>query len=75
MLWRNRAVLAEKVLLFGNIDPVRVLADGDETLIARAAAEAIGAGVDAVWPGCDLWPLTPIANVRAMVNAARLSPD
>ncbi|MBP7687071.1 MAG: hypothetical protein KA765_04160 [Thermoflexales bacterium] len=72
---KSRAVLAEKVLLFGNIDPVRVLADGDEALIARAAAEAIGAGVDAVWPGCDLWPLTPIANVRALVNAARQSRD
>ena len=72
---KSRALLTEKVLLFGNIDPVRVLADGDEALIARAAADAIGAGVDAVWPGCDLWPLTPIANVRALVTAARRSRD
>ncbi len=72
---KSRAVLGEHVLLVGNIDPVKVLADGDEALIARAAAEAIGAGVDAVWPGCDLWPLTPIANVRALVTAARRSCD
>ncbi len=72
---KSRLVLAENVLLFGNIDPVKVLADGDEALIARAAVEAIGAGVDAVWPGCDLWPLTPIANMRALVSAARRSRD
>jgi [methyl-Co(III) methanol-specific corrinoid protein]:coenzyme M methyltransferase len=72
---KSRAVLAEKILLFGNIDPVRVLADGAPATIQRAVGDAIGAGVDAVWPGCDLWPLTPLDNVRTMVNATHRPRD
>jgi [methyl-Co(III) methanol-specific corrinoid protein]:coenzyme M methyltransferase len=57
-----------RTLLFGNVDPVAVLAHGtpDETRLAvRAALEA---GVDAVWPGCDVYPLTPLDNLRALLN-------
>jgi hypothetical protein len=47
------------------------LADGDEAMIRWAVADAIGAGVDAVWPGCDLSLLTPIAHLRTMQIAAQ----
>jgi MtaA/CmuA family methyltransferase len=67
---KSRAMLGPDPLLFGNIDPVKVLADGDEEMIRRAVIDAIGAGVDAVWPGCDLWPLTPLEHLRAMAEGA-----
>jgi len=60
----------KETLLFGNIDPVEVLLRGDEADITEAVIGAKEAGVDAVWPGCDLVPSTPIQNVKAMANLA-----
>lgn len=52
------------VMLFGNIDPVEILWRGDEAQVAGAVRRAKEAGVDAVWPGCDLVPSTPLRNIR-----------
>lgn len=68
-----RRTLGPEKLLFGNVNPVGVLAEGEEKDVARAVAEAAAAGIDAIWPGCDLWPDTPLENVRAMVKAAQHS--
>lgn len=53
-------------LLFGNLDPVATLLRGDEARVREAAQRAREAGVDAVWPGCDLVPATPAKNLSAM---------
>ncbi len=55
------------MLLFGNLDPVGTLYRGDEAEITGAVRGAREAGVDAVWPGCDLVPQTPIQNIKAMM--------
>lgn len=52
------------VMLFGNIDPVEILWRGDEAQVAEAVRRAKEAGVDAVWPGCDLVPSTSLRNIR-----------
>jgi MtaA/CmuA family methyltransferase len=57
-------------LIFGNIDPVAVLAISTEAQVRQAVSSAIVAGVDAVWPGCDLYPPTPLENLRAMMDVA-----
>ena len=62
----SREVLKD-VLLFGNVDPVATLWKGDEAGVAESTRRAKEAGVDAVWPGCDLVPSTPIRNVKAMM--------
>jgi [methyl-Co(III) methanol-specific corrinoid protein]:coenzyme M methyltransferase len=31
----------------------------------------IDGGVDAIWPGCDLWPDIKEENMRAIVKTAR----
>ncbi len=54
-------------LLFGNIDPVGKLWQGDSASVAEAVQRSKEAGVDVVWPGCDLVPRTPVENVRAML--------
>lgn len=64
----SRAVLKD-TLLFGNIDPVAALWQGDEAQITEAAIRAKETGMDAVWPGCDLVPQTPIQNIQALQKA------
>lgn len=64
-----RKILSD-TLLFGNIDPVATLWQGNETQITEAVRAAKEAGVDAVWPGCDLAPQTPIENVKALARAS-----
>jgi len=58
--------VSKDTLLFGNIDPVATLWQGDEAQVAEAVFGAKEAGVDAVWPGCDLVPSTPIQNIARM---------
>lgn len=55
-------------LLFGNLDPVATLWQGDEAQVAEAVQKAKEAGADAIWPGCDLVPQTPIQNIRTMIR-------
>jgi [methyl-Co(III) methanol-specific corrinoid protein]:coenzyme M methyltransferase len=55
-------------LLFGNLDPLETLLRGDEAQVAEAVAGAREAGVDAVWPGCDLVLSTPVRNLRRMLG-------
>ncbi len=63
----SRAVLQD-TLLFGNVDPVTALWQGDKGLVAGAVQRSKEAGVDAVWPGCDLVPQTPIENIRQLIG-------
>lgn len=62
----SREILKD-MLLFGNLDPVATLCQGNEAEVIEATRKAKEAGVDAVWPGCDLVPSTPIQNLRAMM--------
>ena len=57
-----------KALLFGNLDPVALLGQGTPGTVKEAAATAIQAGADAVWPGCDLFLDTPLENLHALVQ-------
>jgi [methyl-Co(III) methanol-specific corrinoid protein]:coenzyme M methyltransferase len=55
------------MLLFGNLDPVATLRRGDIIQVQEAVHRVKEAGVDAVWPGCDLVPDTPIRNLRTFI--------
>lgn len=57
------------ILLFGNLDPVATLWQGNEAKIMAAVHSAKDAGADAVWPGCDLVPSTSGKNLRAFVTS------
>jgi [methyl-Co(III) methanol-specific corrinoid protein]:coenzyme M methyltransferase len=64
-LTSSRALLKDK-LLFGNIDPVRTLWQGNEAQVTESVLQAKAAGIDAIWPGCDLVPQTPIINLSIL---------
>ncbi|HRJ75109.1 MAG TPA: uroporphyrinogen decarboxylase family protein, partial [Anaerolineales bacterium] len=53
-------------LLFGNLDPVESIWQGDKGQIAEATIRTKEAGVDAVWPGCDLVIQTAVENIKKM---------
>jgi [methyl-Co(III) methanol-specific corrinoid protein]:coenzyme M methyltransferase len=64
----SREILKD-TLLFGNIDPVATLWMGGEAHVVESVWGAKEAGVDAVWPGCDLVPDTPIQNLQALLTS------
>ncbi len=63
----SRALIKDK-LLFGNIDPVEILWRGDHAQVVETVVRAKEAGVDAIWPGCDLVVQTPLNNIKAMTG-------
>lgn len=63
----SRAVLKDS-LLFGNVDPVATLWQGNESSVAEAVQRSKEAGVDAVWPGCDMVIQTSIQNINSMTD-------
>jgi [methyl-Co(III) methanol-specific corrinoid protein]:coenzyme M methyltransferase len=52
----SRKKLGNDVLIFGNFDPYGTLVQGDPAAVEGVMKKCIDDGVDAVWPGCDLWP-------------------
>jgi [methyl-Co(III) methanol-specific corrinoid protein]:coenzyme M methyltransferase len=72
-LTESRQKLGNDVLLLGNFD-VFALPCKEETTVEQAVEgikKNIDGGVDAVWPGCDLWPDIKEENMRAIVKTAR----
>ncbi len=72
-LVESRKKLGNDVLVFGNFD-VFALPCKEETTVEQAVAGIkanIDGGVDAVWPGCDLWPDIKDENMKAIVATAR----
>ena len=67
----SRKRLGDGVLLLGNFDPYQTLVQMDASEVEQVIKACIDAGVDAVWPGCDIWPDAKRENVEAYVRAVR----
>ncbi|GAB4260821.1 MAG: MtaA/CmuA family methyltransferase [Deferrisomatales bacterium] len=70
-LAETRQKLGPEALLFGNFDPYRTLCQIEPDQVREVIRGCIDAGVDAVWPGCDLWPDVKQENVEAYVETVR----
>ena len=68
---KSREKLGPDKLIFGNIDPYGVMVEGKPEDIDNAVKEAITSGVNAIWPGCDIWPTVPRENMEALVRAVK----
>lgn len=66
-LAESRKILSD-TLLFGNIDPVATLWQGNEAEITKAVQGAKEKGADAIWPGCDLALQSPLENIQALLK-------
>jgi [methyl-Co(III) methanol-specific corrinoid protein]:coenzyme M methyltransferase len=67
----TRKKLGDDVLLFGYFNPYDALVTGDVADVEPEIKKNIDDGVDAVWPGCDLWPDVKRENVEAYVRTVR----
>ncbi len=67
----SRKKLGNDVLILGNFDPFGTLAKMEAQEVEGVIKKCIEDGVDAVWPGCDLWPDVKKENVEAFVKAVR----
>ncbi len=67
----TRKKLGPDALIFGELDAYGVLVQGKPDDVERAVKEAIDRGVNAIWPGCDIWPTVPRENMEALMKAAR----
>ncbi|MGC8605302.1 MAG: uroporphyrinogen decarboxylase family protein, partial [Desulfomonilaceae bacterium] len=55
----------------GNFDPYGTLCQKNVSEVPAVIKGCIDAGVDAVWPGCDIWPDVKAENVEAWVKTVR----
>ncbi|HEX7593324.1 MAG TPA: uroporphyrinogen decarboxylase family protein [Anaerolineae bacterium] len=72
-LARTQRLLGADAILFGNFDPVGVLSHGTPEQVTQSVAAIARAGVNAIWPGCDLYPEIPDENMRALISSANLA--
>ena len=67
----SRKKLGNDVLLLGNFDPYGTMVQMDVSEVEPVIKKCIDDGVDAVWPGCDLWPEVKKENVEVYVRTVR----
>jgi len=70
-LVKTRQDVGEEPLVFGNIDAYHVLVNGKPEDVEQVVLASIERGVDALWPGCDIWPTASVENLRAMVETVK----
>jgi [methyl-Co(III) methanol-specific corrinoid protein]:coenzyme M methyltransferase len=70
-LVETRKKLGNDALILGNFDPYGTLVQMDASQVESVIKKCIDDGVDAVWPGCDLWPDVKKENVEAYVETIR----
>ncbi|WNY27783.1 methylcobamide:CoM methyltransferase MtaA [Methanolapillus ohkumae] len=58
-----------RAVIIGNVSSPFVLLSGDPAKVAAAVNNALDAGVAILAPGCGIAPMTPLANIKAMVDA------
>jgi [methyl-Co(III) methanol/glycine betaine-specific corrinoid protein]:coenzyme M methyltransferase len=72
-LAESRQKLGNETLLFGNYDVFELPCKAETTVeqAIQGMKDNIAGGVDAVWPGSDLWPDIKVENFRAMEKTVR----
>ena len=67
---KGRDILGPDVLFMGNLDTYKMTCDPETSkeMAIEHIKSMIDAGIDAVMPGCDLWPPVIEANMKAVVD-------
>lgn len=64
-----KAAIGDRAVLIGNVSPSDTLLFGTPADIKKEAKQCLSDGVDILAPGCGIAPRTPLANLRALVEA------
>jgi [methyl-Co(III) methanol-specific corrinoid protein]:coenzyme M methyltransferase len=64
-----KEAIGGRARLIGNVSPSRTLLFGTPDAVKAEAKRCLSAGVDILAPGCGIAPRTPLANIRALVEA------
>lgn len=64
-----KASIGDKARVIGNISPSQTLLFGTPASVKAEAKQCLFEGVDILAPGCGIAPKTPLANIRALVEA------
>ncbi len=69
----SRQKLGNDALILGNFDPYGMLCQAETTpaKVEETIKKCIDDGVDAVWPGCDIWPDIIEDNMKAYANTVK----
>jgi [methyl-Co(III) methanol-specific corrinoid protein]:coenzyme M methyltransferase len=60
------------VVLLGNYKPFGApFCEGTPEEVEAMIRQSIEEGADGIWPGCDIWPVVPEENMKAMMNAMK----
>lgn len=65
-LSETRSKIGNDVLLLGDYDGFTLPGQASIEEIEQAIKSCIDSGVDAVWPGCDIWPDIRTENLKAI---------
>jgi len=71
-LAESRNKIGDDVLLFGDYHGFELTSQASLEEINQSIKNCIESGVDAVWPGCDIWPEVKVENLQAINNAIRV---
>lgn len=66
----SRKTLGPDAFILGNVDPYKVIVTGTPEEVDTAVKAAVANGVNAIWPGCDIYPTAPKENMEALMAAA-----
>lgn len=69
-LAETRKKLGPEGLLFGNFDPYGTLVTMKAEEVDEVVKNCFQAGINGLWPGCDLWPDLKKENLQALTAAA-----
>jgi [methyl-Co(III) methanol-specific corrinoid protein]:coenzyme M methyltransferase len=70
-LSESRRKIGDQVLLLGDYDGFTLPGQSSFEEIEGAIKRCIDDGVDAVWPGCDIWPDVKSENLKAINSTIR----
>lgn len=61
----------QNVVLLGNYKAFGDFCEGTPEQVEALIKQSIDEGADGVWPGCDIWPVVPDENMKAMMAAMK----
>jgi [methyl-Co(III) methanol-specific corrinoid protein]:coenzyme M methyltransferase len=67
----SRKKVGPDMFILGNIDPYGVMVKGKPDDVENAVKDAIDKGVNAIWPGDDIFPTVPRENMEALMAATQ----